>query len=165
MGLLLLLLPPLTAAAAAAAAAAAGWRGSGGAPLALWSADCLKLRGLSLNRCPQLTFPVALEEAKEAGRQERNLAKKRTEMKTEPGTQLDLGFAVYFNLALCYHLCRDYQHALTAYQRLIKTCEPIQVCVSNRTAGIWPGRSASAPRTREMLDGWLRCACFVLDAV
>lgn len=48
-------------------------------------------------------------------------------MKAEAGTQLDLTFPVLFNLALCYHGNRDVKNAGTAYQRLIKICEPPQV--------------------------------------
>lgn len=66
--------------------------------------------------CTQHDYRKALEVAKEAGKQERALAKKRMDMKAEAGTQLDFTFPVYFNLGLCYHFNRDYQQALTTYQ-------------------------------------------------
>ena len=65
-------------------------------------------------------FQPALDRAKEAGKLERQLCKKREEHGLADQINIDLTYSVCFNLANQYHLCGMYLEALNAYSLIVK---------------------------------------------
>lgn len=61
-----------------------------------------------------------MERAKEAGKKERQLCKLREQQGTSEQMNLDLTFAVVFNLAHTYVLNEMYSEALNAYTSIVK---------------------------------------------
>jgi len=70
----------------------------------------------SLNR----QFQPALEKAKEAGKLERQLCKKREENGLADQINIDLTYSVCFNLANQYHVCGMYSEALNTYSLIVR---------------------------------------------
>ena len=68
----------------------------------------------------QSLFQQALEKAKEAGKLERQLCKKREESNLADQINIDLTYSVCFNLANQYHLCGMYMEALNTYSLIVK---------------------------------------------
>ena len=58
------------------------------------------------------TFCAGLEKAMEAKKRERALTKFRETNNLSDQVNVDLTYAVDFNLAVCYHANKDYQEAL-----------------------------------------------------
>ena len=71
---------------------------------------------LSLNKQHQ----AALDRAKEAGKLERQLCKKREENNLADQINIDLTYSVTFNLANQHHCCGMYMEALNAYSLIVK---------------------------------------------
>jgi len=65
-------------------------------------------------------FPLALEKAKEAGKKERALCKHRESNGLVEQINLDLTYAVCFNLANAYHQNGMYEEALHTYSLIVK---------------------------------------------
>ena len=65
----------------------------------------------------------ALEQAKEAGKKERQLSRFREEKGFSDQQNIDLHYAVIFNLAHQYHKNGQHQEALTSYQHIVKNKE------------------------------------------
>ena len=63
---------------------------------------------------------AALERAKEAGKLERQLCKKREENGLADQINIDLTYSVCFNLANQHHCCGMYLEALNAYSLIVK---------------------------------------------
>ncbi|XP_015498103.1 intraflagellar transport protein 88 homolog isoform X2 [Parus major] len=70
------------------------------------------------NSCGDLK--LALEKAKEAGRQERELLRQREQIAPPEGINLDLTYTVLLNLASQYVANEMYAEALTTYQVIVK---------------------------------------------
>ena len=66
------------------------------------------------------SFQPALEKAKEAGKLERQLCKKREENSLAEQINIDLTYSVCFNLANQYHVCGMYMEALNTYSIIVK---------------------------------------------
>ena len=62
----------------------------------------------------------ALDRAKEAGKKERQLCKFRETNNLMDQMNLDLTYAVKFNLAVCYQRNKMYTEAINAYQMIVK---------------------------------------------
>lgn len=71
---------------------------------------------MSLNK----QYQAALEKAKEAGKLERQLCKKREEHGLADQINIDLTYSVCFNLANQYHVCGMYMEALNTYSLIVK---------------------------------------------
>ena len=71
---------------------------------------------LSLNK----QYQAALDRAKEAGKLERQLCKKREENGLADQINIDLTYSVCFNLANQHHCCGMYIEALNAYSLIVK---------------------------------------------
>jgi len=65
-------------------------------------------------------YQPALEKAKEAGKLERQLCKKREENGLAEQINIDLTYSVCFNLANQYHMCGMYMEALNTYTLIVK---------------------------------------------
>lgn len=65
-------------------------------------------------------FLLALESAKEAGKKERQLCKLREQQGIAEQMNLELTFAVVFNLAHTFSLNEMYTEALNAYTSIVK---------------------------------------------
>ena len=65
-------------------------------------------------------YQAALDRAKEAGKLERQLCKKREEHGLADQINIDLTYSVCFNLANQYHCCGMYTEALNAYTLIVK---------------------------------------------
>jgi intraflagellar transport protein 88 len=63
---------------------------------------------------------AALEKAKEAGKRERLLCKQREQNNLSDQINMDLTFAVCFNLAHQYHQSKLYTEAIDAYTQIVK---------------------------------------------
>ncbi|XP_061848430.1 intraflagellar transport protein 88 homolog isoform X2 [Colius striatus] len=70
------------------------------------------------NSCGDLK--LALEKAKEAGRNERELLKQHEQIGTTENMNFDLTYSVFFNLAIQYAANEMYAEALNAYQFIMK---------------------------------------------
>jgi len=68
----------------------------------------------------QKQYQPALDRAKEAGKLERQLCKKREENGLADQINIDLTYSVCFNLANQYHCCGMYMEALNAYSLIVK---------------------------------------------
>ena len=66
------------------------------------------------------SLSVALEKAKEAAKKERQLCKKREENDLGDQNNLELTYAVSFNLAHQYHLNKQYSEALAQYTSVVR---------------------------------------------
>ena len=65
-------------------------------------------------------FPQALEKAKEAGKKERQLSKQREQLNLADQINVDLTFAVHFNLAVMFHRNGLYTEALNTYSLIVR---------------------------------------------
>ena len=65
-------------------------------------------------------YQAALDRAKEAGKLERQLCKKREENGLADQINIDLTYSVCFNLANQHHCCGMYMEALNAYSLIVK---------------------------------------------
>lgn len=65
-------------------------------------------------------YQAALDRAKEAGKLERQLCKKREEHGLADQINIDLTYSVCFNLANQHHCCGMYLEALNAYSLIVK---------------------------------------------
>ena len=68
----------------------------------------------------QRDFPKCLEHAREAGKRERALCKHRENNGMADQVNLDLTFAVCFNLADAFHKNRMFEEAINAYNMIVK---------------------------------------------
>lgn len=65
-------------------------------------------------------FQYALEKAKDAGKKERHISKRREQLELSEQINLDLTYSVLLNLANQYHANKMYQEALNSYSVIVK---------------------------------------------
>jgi intraflagellar transport protein 88 len=74
----------------------------------------------SAQLCKAKQYQAALDRAKEAGKLERQLCKRREENGLADQINIDLTYSVCFNLANQHHCCGMYTEALNAYSLIVK---------------------------------------------
>lgn len=74
----------------------------------------------------QKNYSDALEKAKEAGKKERQLCKQREELNLTDQINVELTFAVHFNLAVQYQNHELYNEALNAYNLIVRNSQFVQ---------------------------------------